>query len=145
MSVKEKEIDREKLREYNIYAGLGGSFGGGRYLYTSVYPSEEEATEDAYQNALQEYESYSGVYQGLATFEEAMDEVLEENGLEDIPSDIDAAMELSNIANEVYLGYAEDWISYNAVLTEEDDIDEEDLIRDYIIEDDNDSCETACE
>lgn len=40
----------------------------------------------------------------------------------------------------------EDWIEYCAIPTDEDtETDKEDLIRDYIIEDDNNTCETGCE
>ena len=54
--------------------------------------------------------------------------------------------ELVAYANEVFDSYMEDWIEYCAIPTDEDtETDKEDLIRDYIIEDDNNTCETGCE
>ena len=80
-----KTIDRSKMKEYNIYAGLG-------------WDRDDEDPE------LVEY------------------------------------------ANEVFDSYMEDWIEYCAIPTDEDtETDKEDLIRDYIIEDDNNTCETGCE
>nr|DAN43807.1 MAG TPA: hypothetical protein [Caudoviricetes sp.] len=138
MAVKAKEIDRSKLREYNIYAGLGGSFGGMQYMYTSLFESQEEADNEAWYAAKEEYESYAGTYEGVNTFEDAMDEALGEN-----PEYTEEEME--DIATEIYNGYIDDWAEYCAIPTDEDDsLDEEDLIRDYVI-DDNDSGETCSE
>lgn len=134
-----KEIDRNKMKEYNIYAGLGGGFGGKKYLYTSLFESQEEADNEAYYAAKEEYESYEGTYDGVNTFEDAMNEALDEN-----PEYTEE--ELEDIANEIYNGYVDDWTEYCAIPTDEDDsLDEEDLIRDYVIEDDNNSCETCSE
>lgn len=40
------------MKQYNIYSGLGGSFGGANYQYTGLYETEEEAEDDAFQAAL---------------------------------------------------------------------------------------------
>lgn len=51
--------------------------------------------------------------------------------------------ELHEIADEIYNSTMEEWIEYYCILTEDDDIEEDDLIRDYVIEDDNDTGETC--
>lgn len=51
--------------------------------------------------------------------------------------------ELHEIADEIYNSIMEEWIEYYCILTEDDDIEEDDLIRDYVIEDDNDTGETC--
>ena len=45
---------------YNIYHGLGGSFGGMQYDYTAEFETEKEAEKAAYDAAWEEYESYEG-------------------------------------------------------------------------------------
>lgn len=129
-----KIINRESMKEYNIYAGLGGSFGGAKYLYTTLCENEDEAVNEAYQAACEEYENYAG-FEGLPSYGDARDAAIEEYSTEE-PDD--------DIVEEVYTRFVEDWIDYYCVLTEDDDIREEDLIRDYVI-DDNDSGETCGE
>lgn len=127
-----KTINRENIKEYNIYAGLGGSFGGANYLYTTLCENEDEASNEAFQAACEEYESYAGIH-GLPTYEDARDAALEEN-LGEEPDE--------SLVKEIYTSFIEDWVDYYCVSTEDDDIREEDLIRDYVI-DDNDSGETC--
>lgn len=140
MAIKEKEIDLKEMREYNIYAGLGGSFGGARYLYTSLCASMADAEREAWDAAMEEYEQYT-IYDGVPDMYECIEEARGDfNGEveEDDP-------ELLEIANQIYLEYVNDWCSYYAIPTDEDtDIDEEDLIRDYVM-DDNDTGEASCE
>lgn len=117
----DKVKDVTNAKEYNIYAGLGGGFGGARYQYTGLFNSEEEALEEAYAVACEEYESYEGTG-GLMTYEDALEEA---EGNE-------------STADEILEQEKDEWISYKAVLTSEDTgIPEDDLIRDYIIEDGN--------
>lgn len=119
---KEKIVNVEALKEYNIYAGLGGGFGGLKYQFTTICESEEEASEIAYAVALNDYEEYEGNH-GLLSF----DEVAEDNDL-DPELDYDAVYEL-------YMQEVESWICYNAILTSEDtSIPEDHLVRDYVIE-----------
>lgn len=132
-----KEIDRSKMKEYNIYAGLGGGFGGATYQYTSLYESEEDANQDAFEAACGEYESYEGM-NGLPTYSDALDEAMEEMGIWDDDDD-----EVHDLAWDVYNANREDWIEYYARLTDEDDLDSEEIIRDYIIEDDNNPSEVS--
>ena len=45
------------MQKYDLYVGLGGSFGGASYYGTYEYNSEEEALQDAYNLAVEKYES----------------------------------------------------------------------------------------
>lgn len=48
--------------KYKIYAGLSGGFGGATYQKTEDYSSMDEALEDAYALAVEEYQSYEGCH-----------------------------------------------------------------------------------
>lgn len=136
--MKFKEINRSMLKEYNIYAGLGGGFGGAKYQYTSVYESEEEALEEAHQLAVEEYGSYEGMH-GLLTYDEAETEArnLYPDGDEE---------DIENCISHLFDEDVDNWIKYYVVLTEEDtETDEDDLVRDYTIEDGDDSSQINCE
>ena len=100
--------------KYNIYAGLGGSFGGAQYRGTGDFEDFKDAEEYAYQTALEDYESYEG-YHGILTWYD----VAKESGLD--PDDPDNEEEI----DDLYRMEREDWIEYYAVLFEEDDLDEE--------------------
>lgn len=65
---------------YNLYIGLGGSFGGYRYYCTEEYETEEQAYEDAYELAREKYQSYEGLYE-LPTWKNAKENYCKENNL----------------------------------------------------------------
>lgn len=137
-----KKIDRDKLREYNIYAGLGGSFGGAKYQYTTLCASMDEAEDEAYQAASREYDMFT-FYDGVRGFDEALEEARE--NIDDGWNLDDDDPDLQSFAEEIYHGYMDDWCQYYAVPTDEDtDIDKENLIRDYVV-DDNNTGEASCE
>ena len=132
-----KEINRSEAKEYNIYAGLGGGFGGAKYQYTGLYDNEDDAFIDAYTAVSEEYESYSG-YHGLLTYEEALKTAMNDN-----PGKSEE--ELQEYIDELFEEDKENWIEYYVVLTSEDtETSEDDLIRDYVIEDGDDSGKTDC-
>lgn len=135
MAIKCKTVNRSKLKEYNIYSGLGGGFGGASYRYTTLCESAEDAEKEAYESAVEEYQSYEG-FNSIPTWSDSLDAAMEENP--GVPED-----ELHEIADEIYNSIMEEWIEYYCILTEDDDIEEDDLIRDYVIEDDNDTGETC--
>lgn len=97
--------------KYNIYAGLGGSFGGATYQGTGDFSSLDSAEEMAYRIASDEYESYEG-YHGIRGWSDIADE----EGL-DYEEDEDEI-------NEMYEDEKESWMEYYAVLTEEDTLEE---------------------
>ena len=135
MAIKCKTVNRSKLKEYNIYSGLGGGFGGASYQYTTLCESAEDAEKEAYESAVEEYQSYEG-FNSIPTWSDSLDAAMEENP--GVPED-----ELHEIADEIYNSIMEEWIEYYCILTEDDDIEEDDLIRDYVIEDDSDTGETC--
>ena len=101
------------MDKYNIYAGLGGGFGGANYKFTIEANSLEEAEDVAYQKAIEEYEEYEGFY-GLKTWTDCA----EESGVYD-----------SSYIDDLYNDEIESWIEYYAVLTSEDkNISEDELI-----------------
>ena len=98
---------------YNVYAGLGGGFGGATYQGTGDFPNEEQAAQEAYRIAREEYESYEGLH-GILGFEEVADE-----------NDLDLE-EDDDLIRELYEDEVESWIEYWAVLADEDeDVTEE--------------------
>lgn len=135
MAIKCKTVNRSKLKEYNIYSGLGGGFGGASYQYTTLCESAEDAEKEAYESAVEECQSYEG-FNSIPTWSDSLDAAMEENP--GVPED-----ELHEIADEIYNSIMEEWIEYYCILTEDDNIEEDDLIRDYVIEDDNDTGETC--
>lgn len=135
MAIKCKTVNRSKLKEYNIYSGLGGGFGGASYQYTTLCESAKDAEKEAYESAVEEYQSYEG-FNSIPTWSDSLDAAMEENP--GVPED-----ELHEIADEIYNSIMEERIEYYCILTEDDDIEEDDLIRDYVIEDDNDTGETC--
>lgn len=103
--------------KYNIYAGLGGSFGGATYRGTGDFKSKEAAEQAAYEAAVEEYEMYEGLHGILDWYE-----VAENNNLD--PEDENDESEIDELYNEE----KESWMEYYAVLTEEDtEITEEEL------------------
>lgn len=97
------------MTKYKLYAGLGGSFGGAQYQGTYEYDSISEATEDAYDLAWEEYESYAGLH-GLLDREEVRQDVADSF----YDGDIDAVSEEE--AQEYYIEQVEGWIEYYAKL-----------------------------
>lgn len=102
------------MQKYNIYSGLGGSFGGATYRGTGEFKSYADAEQTAYELAVEEYESYGGCH-GLLDWSDIADK----NGL-DYNAD-------SAEIDELYIEEMESWLDYYAVLASEDeDILEED-------------------
>lgn len=96
------------MQKFNIYAGLGGSFGGASYQGTGDFKSLVDAENEAYQLAVEEYESYSGCH-GLLSW----GDVADENGLD--------YNEDSAEIDELYIEEMESWLDYYAVLADEDE------------------------
>lgn len=102
--------------KYNIYAGLGGGFGGAVFQYSDFFESLEKAEEAAYYAALEEYDSYEGM-RGLPTFEDFIEEARNTYDLQDLDDD---DPELQTVADEMYRDAVETWIEYYAVPSEDD-------------------------
>lgn len=103
------------MAKYNLYAGLGGGFGGYQYHCTEDYDSKEDAEEAARELAIEEYQSYEG-YHGLTSEEDILEQYLEDNGLshdELTESDYEEIF-------TTYMEEVEGWLSYLATTVEED-------------------------
>lgn len=102
---------------YNIYAGMGGSFGGANYIGTVDCGSAEEAYSLAREYAMEEYDSYSGM--GGVVDRGDIYDCPEDFGLEDDwdEEDVDRVLEEE----------MDSWIDYYAIPENEDtDINDED-------------------
>jgi hypothetical protein len=84
------------MARYDIYAGLGGGFGGATLVGTEEHDTKDEAILSAYSHAREAYESYEGLY-GLRTLEQ----IMKEDGIDD-PQD----------AFGIYTEEVESWIDY---------------------------------
>ena len=124
------------MKQYNIYAGLGGNFEDANYHYTTLCETEDEALNEAYECACEEYEQYGRLH-GLLSWEDAVNSYCEELGISQ--EELEDTDEESLAIEEYYNEVRENWLAYHIVLTEEDDIDQEDLILDYVFEDDSSS------
>lgn len=92
------------LQDYNIYAGLGGGFGGATYIETIKNSTLQEAEEYAYECACQEYEDTVGLH-GIRSIVD----IMEEDGVDE------------EEASEIFKEEQESWIDYYVIPTAEDD------------------------
>ena len=100
---------------FKIYCGMGGSFGGARYNGTYEYADIDEATEDAYRMAEEEYQSYEGCH-GIMSWDDCREDLIESFGEEPDEEDVDMH----------YREEIESWVSwYVKPATGPDDIDDE--------------------
>ena len=81
---------------YKIYAGLGGGFGSATSQGVFEYDSMQEAEEDAYNLAIEAYESYGGLH-GLTTWDECRQELYDNGDItDDMPeSDVYSIVEVN--------------------------------------------------
>lgn len=95
------------MPKFKLYAGLGGGFGGAHYHGTYEFNDHAEAEHDAYQLAIEEYESYGG-HHGLYTWDSLRQEIADDYYDGDISKvdveDVDMA----------YTEEVEGWIVYYA-------------------------------
>lgn len=114
--------EKKELKEFNIYEGLGGGFGGASYHSTILAESQQEADEYAYTLACETFESYEGERGVRSWYDCAVDLDIDPN-----TTDPD---EMATV-NEEYEDERETWISYYAIPTKEDDIPEDELVREH--------------
>ena len=97
---------------FNIYAGLGGSFGGAVYRETMEFDTLNDAEVYAYHLARDEYEKYEGLH-GIKSWGDIADEM----GFD--PED-EMSQEMEEEISDYYIEEVEQWIEYYAVLVEEE-------------------------
>lgn len=95
-----------KEKMYNLYAGLGGGFGGAQLVATAMYTSAEEADQDAYTYAIEEYQSYEGCH-GILSYEEVREDIRNSFG--------DKFADDEDYVNNTYIEEMESWITWYAV------------------------------
>lgn len=126
------------MKQYNIYAGLSGGFGGACYQYTTLCENEDEAYEEAYQSACEIYDSYEGLH-GLLDWDSAVEEYCGNNSLD--PNNL-SDEDIQNI-EDIISNDRESWIDYWVTPTSTDDIAPEDLILGYVVEEDDSANQTS--
>jgi hypothetical protein len=126
------------MKQYNIYAGLKNGFGGAQYQFTDLCENKDEAENEAYAIACGEYDSYQELH-GLYSWEDAQRDFCNENGID--PENCDENS--FDAIQEYYEDAREEWLDYYVISTDEDDIDQEDLIIGYLIDNGNSSQTTS--
>lgn len=106
------------VMEFKIYAGLNGGFGGADYCYTAEFDNIDQAEQAAYEEAIQEYESYEGLH-GILSYEELKEE-LEKEFLEELSEEE---------ATEYYLEERDGWLDYYVKEVSNEDDEEEEYIK----------------
>ena len=84
------------MKQFNIYAGLSGGFGGASYRGTGEFKSLADAEEEAYMLAIEEYEMHEGNH-GIMSWHD----IAEENNLDTL-DDSEEIDELPALLDEVY-------------------------------------------
>lgn len=118
------------MKEYNLYAGMSGSFGGPSYVGTLKADKVSDAEEIARRIAIEIYQQYEGMY-GILSYEECYKDCLERYKADINNKTIDEE-DISAIALDRYWEEVEGWIIYYAVNAEEDDLEEEKIILELI-------------
>lgn len=90
------------MAKYEIFAGMGGGFGGAQSHGIFEFDSIAEAEQTAYELAIEEYQSYEGCH-GIMSWDDCREDLIESFGDEDI-TDEDI--------NAHYQEEIESWISY---------------------------------
>lgn len=91
------------MTKYYIYAGLGGSFGGAKYLYAEYFLTREEAEDVAYCEAIKEYQTHEGLH-GLRSYDDIVKEYCEKNNCCTEPN--------YEVITDTYREEIESWIDY---------------------------------
>lgn len=104
---------------YNIYAGLGGGFGGCNYQYTAKFMNLDEAVNEAYLEAREIYESYEG-RNGIQSWDDFKEDYMEQ---ENIFFEEDLTDEDRENISDMYVNEVEGWLAYKAVHVNDDDLE----------------------
>ena len=115
------------MKQYNIYVRLNG--GSGEVSYQCTTLAKSYASCSSYEATCDECESIARLY-GLYDAEDCIEKYCSENNIE--CNELDE--EDLAIIDETDIKELENWLDYKAVLTKEDNIEEDDLTLIYIIE-----------
>jgi intein/homing endonuclease len=86
---------------YDLYAGMGGGFGGATYQTTEEFATKQDAENEAYLLAREIYESYEGS-NGILSWDDCL-AILEEEYGEVYDDEV----------HDYYLNEVESWICYH--------------------------------
>lgn len=92
------------MAKFELFAGMSGSFGGAQSYGVYEYNNIEQATEAAYELAVEEYQGYEGLH-GIPSYEDVRNEYIEMYGDEDPEEDL---------VQEYYEEEMSGWIVYYA-------------------------------
>ena len=107
---------------YNIYVGLTSL----HYIGTTDCKDLDEALDDAYQMAIEEYETYAG-YHGVPSWEELEQEIREQYA-DEIESGIYNDDDIESMTIDSWNESIESWVQYKVIPKSEDkEISSEDI------------------
>lgn len=95
--------------KYDLFAGMGGGFGGATYQETRDFNDEEAANNAAYEIACEIFDSYAGLH-GVMGWEECMEEARDNISESDFNTPDEYGVALEEYADEVYKEERESWI-----------------------------------
>jgi hypothetical protein len=99
------------MQKYEIYAGMGGGFGGAQLHGIYEFSSAQEAERYAYDLAFDEYQSYEGSH-GILSWDEVYEDCLASEWIE---PGAQSEAEIECIVDDAYLEQVESWIEWKAV------------------------------
>lgn len=99
------------MQKYEIYAGMGGGFGGAQLHGVYEFSSAQEAERYAYDLAFDEYQSYEGSH-GILSWDEVYEDCLASEWIE---PGAQSEAEIECIVDDAYLEQVESWIEWKAV------------------------------
>jgi hypothetical protein len=99
------------MTKYEIYAGMGGGFGGAQLHGVYEFSSAQEAERYAYDLAFDEYQSYEGSH-GILNWDEVYEDCLASEWIE---PGAQSEAEIECIVDDAYLEQVESWIEWKAV------------------------------
>lgn len=105
---------------FNIYAGMGGGFGGATYEGWFSIEDKEEAESLARELAIEEYQSYEG-YHGILSYMECAQELYGEGPDGEVPEWVWTSVNAQEEIKDMYTEEVESWIEYWVEEAEEEE------------------------
>ena len=99
------------MKKYEIFAGMGGGFGGAMSHGIYEFRNLREAEQYAYNLAFDEYQSYEGSH-GILSWEDVYEDLL---ASEWIDPDAESGADIDIAVDDAYLEAVEGWIEWRAV------------------------------
>jgi hypothetical protein len=115
----------QTMTRYNLYWGLKSDTIGAEYHYTEEYETQEEAENDVFDHALEEYELYAGT-DDYPDWDQVFSDYCKEHNLDEDEStfNINTISAIEKVYNRIVKGYIDSYV----VETKKDVIPEDELI-----------------